>query len=297
MADELELTAEDTYFESAADNPELVEAAAKVAAGASSEAEPPPVFVDPTDGPITLLAGFRRSTVTPEGTVFETVRKAWVRELNGEDEEKIARARLSGEPMDFMQAVLECGLVKLGDLPPTKDDLNALVLGDRDYILMEIARATYGDRIEYAGIQCPHCGETFDVGLSVKEDIPVKRLDNPDEWTFEVRLKKDRVASVSLPTNAVSRALAEAETGAEANTVLIANSVQTIKGPKGEIVVGGDKDVARKLSVADRQALVDAMYSRMPGPQYNGVKFNHEPGGCGEEVRLGVTLADLFRSL
>jgi hypothetical protein len=193
--------------------------------------------------------------------------------------------------------VLECGVEKFGDERPTQDDFDALVLGDRDYLLLEIARATYGDQLDYEKISCPHCGEEFDVSISISEEIPLTRLDRITDQQFDVRLRNGRVAKVSLPTVAISRDLVKTTTAAEANTLILSRCISEITGPKGTTTIAGDKDAARRLSVRDRQALVDEMYSRMPGPKYNGVKFNHEPGGCGKEVRLEVTMADLFRSL
>jgi hypothetical protein len=293
-------TAEEAFtaFEAAEDNPALAAAAARLAVGAPEDAPEPPVLKDPTDGPVTLPAGFRRVRVGKDATTsFETITKAWVRELNGLDEEKISKARLSGEPVDFINAVLEAGVERLGEDRPTRDDLNSLALGDRDFLLMHIAVATYGDTLEYEGLDCPNCSETFDVSISATEEIPVVRLDSPEDARFDVKLSRDRVAKCVLPTHSVSKELAQTETAAEANTLLIANFVSEIVDAEGNSTdIRGDKDAARKLGIRDRQTLVDEMYSRMPGPQYNGVRFNHEPG-CGEEVRLEVQMADLFRGL
>jgi hypothetical protein len=284
-----------TAFEAANENPALAAAAAKLA-GETSE-QPAPTLADPSDGPVTLPGGFRRVKVDASGaSKFEEVRNAWVRELNGLDEEKISKARLSGNPDDFIRAVLEAGVERLGDERPGKDDFNSLLLGDRDFLLVQISAATYGDKIEYKEIECPHCREPFDVTISATEDIPCPRLESVDDQNFEVKLRKDRVAKVSLPTFAVSAALMDTETAAEANTLLISNYVTEIVGDKGTLDIKGDPDAARKLGILDRQALIDEMYKRMPGPQYNGVRFDHEPG-CGKEVRLEVSMADLFRGL
>lgn len=288
-------TEDDFVFEHVTENPALAEAAAKIASG-GTEVQAPPSIAEPSDGPVTLPAGFRRAKVTDAGPAFEEITKAWVRELNGEDEERISKARLSGEPEDFVNAVLSSGVERLGNDRPTRDDFNSLVLGDREYLLVQIAVATYGDKIEYSKVTCPHCNEAFDISLSVTEDVPVKRLENVDDQRFEVKLRRNRVAKVSLPTHAVMAEFAKAGTSAEANTVLIAQHVSEIVGDNGSVPINGDKEAARRLGVMDRQTLVDEMYNRMPGPQYNGVKFNHEPG-CGEEVRLEVSVADLFRGL
>lgn len=276
-------------FESAAENPGVVEAAAKVTGGAEM-----PTPQDPTDGPVTLTAGFRR--LKEGGTGFTDVRTAWVRELNGADEERISRAKMRDDAAAWVNAVLEAGVEKLGDLSATKDDLSSLVIGDRDYLLTQIARATYGDEIEYENLPCPHCGETMSVTLTY-DDIPVKRLDSLDDQNFEVRLKNGRVAKVSLPTHSLSNEVMQSSTEAEANTILIANCVEEIRRPDGIAEhIGGDREAALRLGVSDRRKLVEEMSSRMPGPDYNGVKFNHDPG-CGREVRLPITLADLFRGL
>lgn len=284
LDDELEL-------ESAVDNPAL--AAAAVAMADEEEA---PILKNPLDGPVTLPVGFRRAKVGSDGTEFEEVRRAWVRELNGEDEERIAKAKMRDDAGAFLRTVLECGVERLGDVPPTREDIDALIVGDQQFLLMQIARATYGDDLHYEDFICPHCQEKFDVSLSLEDDIPVKRLAKIDDADFEVRLRRDRIATVTLPTVAVSTMMAEAETAAEANTIVVTHCVEEIRGPKGTITIAGDVQAARKLGVVDRQSLVNAMGDHMPGPQYNGVKFSHDPG-CGKEIRLEVTLADLFLGL
>lgn len=287
---------EDTFsLENAFENPDLAAAAAAVAEG-NSTAQEPPVLRDPLDGPITLVAGFRRAKAGPDGTEFEEVRKAWVRELNGEDEERIARTKLKDDFNAFLRAVLEAGVEKLGDQKPTNEDFDSLFLGDRDYLLHEIARATYGDTIEFETVSCRSCGEEVGVELSLSEDVPISRLDRFEDSIFKVELRRNRVATVTLPTGEIARDIAKAETDAEANTVLIKHCVMEIEGPKGIVKIQGDEDAARRLGIVDRRTLITEMSAHMPGPRYNEVKFNHEPG-CGEEIRLLITLADLFRGL
>ena len=293
---DLEEDFDDAMFESLEANPALAEAAARM----TSQTEMPEVE-EPLDGPVTLPGGFYRMNVSEEhGTTREEVRKAWVRELNGEDEERIAKAKGRDDLAAFVDAILECGVERLGDRTPTRDDLEDLTLGDRDYLLLEIARATYGDELEYANFPCHNCGEPMDFTVHLGEDIPVTRLESVAETSFDVRLSKDRVARVNLPSGSAGAKVALAETGAEANTQLIASCVDYIRGPSGEQVIGGDEGAAKRLSVRDRAALVDAMGERMPGPRYNEVSFTHgdgEDGTCGKEVRLTVTLADLFRTM
>lgn len=231
---ELDLEQDDVVFESAADNPGLAEAAAAVAASSTA-----PEIPEPLDGPVTLPAGFHRVKMSDTGTQFEDVRTAWIRELNGEDEERISRAKLKDDPTAFLVAVLESGVERLGEVRPTRDDLDSLTFGDRDYLIMEIARATYGDDIPYQGVACPHCGESFDVTISIKDDIPVKRLDSVKDIEFDVALRGDRVAKCTLPTCEISADLIKAQTPAERNTLLIQAGVVEIRGPKGVTEIRG----------------------------------------------------------
>lgn len=285
----------DAAFASALENPALAEAAARLAADDGPVEIP--TLTDPSDGPVHLPGGFTRMTVSENGTERETITTAWVRELDGEDEEHIAKAKLRDDPAAFLWAILEAGVEKLGDATPTRDDLRNMLMGDRDFLLLEIARATYGDDLDYDGFLCYNCGKEISFTLHLSEDIPIKRLDSVEDSEFEVKLSKDRVARVHLPDVSTAEKVGKAETPAQANTLIIAGSLEEIRGGGKTIQFDGDIDQVRRLSVRDRQTLVNALGKRMPGPQYNEVTFTHADGECDKEVRLDVTLADLFRGM
>lgn len=289
-----EIEDDDVETGSAADNPALLAMAAKVA-GENA----PPILQAPLDGPVTLPGGFLRLSLKEGETKRVEVRKAWVRELNGADEERISKARLRGDMPAFVDAILRAGVETFEGEVPTKDDFDRLSIGDRDYLLMEISRVTYGDDLDYVDFGCPNCGRLISFTVHKGTDIPIKRLDKVSDNEFEVRLRNDRVASVRLPTHEASEAIMSAETEAESNTAAIAAGVTEIRNKDGAVTpIAGDLDEARKLSVRDRQTLVQEMSNRMPGPQYNEVRFEHSgDDGCGKEIRLAVTLADLFLGL
>ncbi len=91
----------------------------------------------PASNEVTLVTGF----INKAG---ETVKVAEVKELNGSDEEAIAKAGSSGKALNV---ILQRGLVSLGDTPATKEDLDSLVAGDRDAILLGIRRVTFGETV------------------------------------------------------------------------------------------------------------------------------------------------------
>lgn len=273
------------------DDPALHAAAAKIAAEESNEA---PRIPFPQDGPVTLPGGFRRMRVGKEP---EEVRTAWVRELNGEDEERIAKARLKESTNEFVRAILEGGVERLGDSAPTRDDFDSLLIGDLNFLLLEISKATFGDDLEFVNFTCPYCNVAFDFTVHKSEDIPGKTLESLSGQDFEVDLRRNRKARVHLPTVEIQNSVVDATTDAEANTILLASCVEEIVEESGTAqAVAGDKDTVRALGVQDRQTILMALDDRMPGPRYTDIRFHHDPG-CGREITLGVTPGDLFRGL
>ena len=280
----------DLQFQSALENPALAAAALAMA-----QEEEAPALPNPLDGPLSLPGGFRR--LKPGSGDFEVVTDAWVRELNGEDEERIARAQMRNGQSAFVESVLEAGVEKLGGTKPTSDDFEGLFMGDRDFLLMEIARVTYGDSIDFNQVECPRCGQQSDISLSLSEDVPLKRLKDFSDSRFDVRLRNNVVANCTLITSATAEKIADLETTAEINTIIVANAVLELRKEGGETThIAGDVAAAKKLGIVDRQTIVNAVSERMPGPQYNGVRIKHEPG-CGEEILLAITLQDLFRGM
>lgn len=274
----------------AADNPDLANLAAQVA----SETDPPKVE-EPEDGPVELPGGFVRfvgATLDPE-----EVRTAWVRELTGYDEERVAKARNKRSLSAVIDALLVGGVTDLGDQKPTVRELQDLLSGDREYLLLEISRATYGDLLEYEDFVCEHCHESFSFSFSKSQDIPVKRMESPSDGEFEVTLRRGRTAKVRLSTGKEASASEKGTTPAEVNTILLRYCVLEIREKDGSVidVTQLPTAVSTKLGVVDRQTILEEIAKRSPGPQFDGVSVPHD--SCGNESKVFVTLADLFRGM
>lgn len=232
------------------------------------------------------------------GSDFANVRyDAGVRELTGVDEEAITKARQSSLGK-FLSTLLSCGTETVGDQKASPALLSNLLLGDRDMLLLEIRRATYGDTIEWDEFSCPFCGEKFHLAVGLDE-IPVRRMDDPSSRVFEVPLRKGGKVFVRLPVGSDQEALlavADRYSGAEQNTLLLSRVLISVVDKAGEETgVTGNTDFARNLGVVDRQSILTAITERQPGPQYNDVKFTHE--SCGKEVPLFISTGDLFQGL
>jgi hypothetical protein len=214
---------------------------------------------------------------------------ARVRELNGYDEEKLARVPNS-TPARLLNEILELGTVSIGDTAADRNMLDDLLLGDRDSILLGIRVSTFGPQLEM-GIVCPACEAPQDVSFDLTEDVPFKELSSQEERTFLVELSKGKVALVNLPTGRTQKALLQADgkTTAQLNTILLAGCVQSIDDMP---LLGGTQKVL-ELSIPDRETLITEILNRSFGPQFGEVKL--PCGQCSQVIDLPLTLADLFR--
>jgi len=261
---------------------ELVTDPQLIAQAAKQFAEEPAVVITtqaPSSNEVKLPGGF----INREGAL---VKYAEVRELNGADEETIARSGTTGRALATM---LQRGLVSLGMDSTSKEDLDTLLSGDRDAILIGIRKATFGSDIEF-DVKCQHCGAEQGTVVNLDTDIPVRTLNDPVEdrkWTYESKLGP---VTVTLPTGAVQRRLLENsdKTSAEMNTILLAGCVGSINGSPS---IGASSVL--KLSWKDRDTLVAEILERNPGPRLGEVKKDCE--ACGESMDLPLTLATLFR--
>lgn len=238
------------------------------------------------------FSGFPDTTVELPAGLFnpitgDLVREAEVRELNGADEEALAKIKNEGKAL---MAMIDRGVVKLGGEPATPTLLDMLLIGDRDMLLLGIRKATFGDEIELK-LSCPHCQTDQDAKLSITDDIPVRRHDDPSQRELRVETRQGTV-DLELPTGTVQKKLiaAEGKTLAEMNTILLAACVRSVNGAP---VLGGDNAV-RRFGIADRTKLINAIADASVGPRLEEVKRTCT--GCEREFDLPLSLSDLFRT-
>jgi len=216
----------------------------------------------------------------------EIIKTAEVRELTGADEEAISRA---GSVSKSAAVLLQRGLVKLGSREATKDDLDNLLSGDRDAILLGIRKVTFGNIVQ-VNAKCPSCSTTQVVDIDLVDDVPVKSLeDSVRDRTWVVDTNMGPV-QVGLPTGLVQKKLIENsdKTSAEMNTLLLAGCIISVNDRPSS-----GASTALSLGIADRQKVVDSIIERNPGPRLGEVKKACQ--ACGEDIELPLSLLDLFR--
>ena len=246
---------------------------------AMEEPEKTVVTRAPSDSIVDLPGGF----ITPTG---EVIRTAEVRELTGADEEAIAK---SGSRSKAMQVLLQRGLVRLGDKEPTKEDIDNLLSGDRDAILLGIRRITFGPTLEIDAI-CGMCRENQSCVVHLVDDVPVKELaDSAEDRTWSIDTRGGEVV-IGLPTGVVQKKLMENadKTVPEINTLLLSGCVLSVDGRPS---MGAS--TALQLGMVDREKIIDSIIERNPGPRLGEVTKSCR--ACGEDIPLPFGLLDLFR--
>jgi hypothetical protein len=248
---------------------------------------PAPVIDDLPDTFVELPAG-----IVIEGKVY---RSAEVQELTGEHEEKLAKARTANNPAKYVNTLLLCGTVAIGEQAVTQGLLDELLQGDLDTLMLAIRRATFGEEFEVYGVECPHCGEENDLELNLK-DIPIKELDDPETREFLIDLRRGRKAVIKFPTGAVQNELfKQTLTVPEMNSLTLSHCVLSfIEADGSSKPCNGLADI-KKLGVADRKTLQEYIYNNQPGPRYDQVKA--ACASCEGEVEVPLNVGILFREL
>lgn len=99
-------------------------------------------------------------------------RRGSLRPLNGFDEERL-HALPPSTPRAVMVTELLARAVKtVGEVRMTREVARALSSGDRDYLLLQLCRATYGETLALV-LVCPRCDAKMDLDLRI-DQIPVE---------------------------------------------------------------------------------------------------------------------------
>jgi hypothetical protein len=271
---------ETTQF-SAADNPALANKLAQEAMASAPQEEAPTLTIrKPFNGLVTLPGGF----LTSAGEVVTTVE---VRELNGLDEEAVAKQSNIGKSLS---TILSRATLRIGEEAATETALDSLLAGDGDAIMLGIYRATFGNTVTLSGM-CTSCQQIKSVEVDLTQDIPTKGLLNPiDDRVFTVVGAKGTY-TLALPTRKAQKELLSNldKTMAELNTILLENCVVEINGR--EVL---SKSQVQAIGLADRKLILKELSSRNPGPQFDPIEV--ACSDCNGKVEVPISLGAIFRS-
>jgi hypothetical protein len=232
--------------------------------------------VPPSDTLVTLPGGY----ATFAG---EVIKEAEVRELNGRDEEAIARASNVGKALI---TILNRGVVRIGNQPATEEMLDSLLSGDRDTLMVAIFKATFGNETTVTSI-CNSCTSLQDIEVDLNVHLKVRPL--TDSRKFTVKCKAGDVV-VLLPNGFTQKELVDNtdKTVAEMTTVLLENCVESING--NPVL---NKSQVQDLGINDRKLIAEEINKRAFGPLFDEVVLPCPQ--CEGEVNVPLNLGTLFR--
>jgi hypothetical protein len=241
--------------------------------------KPEPIDVKvlpPLDNVVTLPGGY----INAAG---EVITEAEVRELNGNDEEAIARAANVGRAI---LTILQRGTVRIGNEKADEKMLDQLLAGDRDMLILSIFKATFGRTTEvpvYFG------SELKQIEVDLDKDITVKILTDPiNDRIFSVS-GKNHEYTVTLPTGVSQKEMIiNSDKSSAELTTMLENTV--LKIDNSPVV---SKQQVRNLGLADRRKIVEEINKRLPGPQFDSIVVTDPE--TGSEVPVPVNFGTLFR--
>lgn len=208
-----------------------------------------------------------------------------VRELTGKDEERLGRISDSDSVMSTM---LELGLVRVGTEAATKETVDGLVAADWETVLMAIRAVTFGPSVELEDV-CTNCGSRYLYDVNLLQDIPMRTL-SPEDRNFAVIGRHGTEYQMTIPMGSVKRKLQtmKSATPGEINSALIAGCLLSVNGRP---ILDMDR-IVRDMPLADRRSLVEAIDSKIVGPDLQEVKTKCPD--CGADKKSPVGIAALF---
>jgi hypothetical protein len=221
-------------------------------------------------------------------------KQAELRPLTGREEELLATTSTALPSAALVTRVLSRCVLRIGDMSPvTETVVRDLLIGDRQYLLLQLRALTFGEQIQ-ATLACPwpDCGKRVDIDFSLTA-IPVKTVE-VQSLSYTITLPSEneeadaeRRVQFRLPNGGdqetVSPLLAQNE--AEALTVLLHRCIQSVdqQPPSLELI--------RNLSSSARLAIEQQMETLAPGIE---LTMETQCPECGREFTAPFDLQDFF---
>jgi len=221
--------------------------------------------------------------------------KGYVRELDGEDEEALAKLRT---PAEWFDGVVALGIARMGDIDfnqlsfeQAKSLTGTLLPGEDMMVYLKVVTATFGpDRDIKYQCQNARCGREIETSLHIPTDFPVVLPEGDYLPTYDFPSSKGRI-TYRLVTSADEAALlaqsTETTTSAEMTSAALVKSIIAVNGLPPQ----DPESFVRSLSIRDRQALLEVIASRQPKID---MSLSIECV-CGFHNRFLLALPELFR--
>lgn len=222
------------------------------------------------------------------------------REMNGTDEEAIAKPKVKTSGSLITRTLLERCIVRIGAIEKSEVKpsewtriIQSLAIGDQDFAMLKIRELSLGDEFEVSH-KCPSCKTKINSVFTLDE-LPIVPYSGVDEIEFELpRGYKDKDGNLhktgilrhatGLDREALDKVITQ--NPSVANTLLLARCIKSL----GTLPI--TDDLLRKLSLRDRNFLFDLIRNEAFG--YDVDDFEIECPNCGRELRVSFNQTDFL---
>ena len=224
------------------------------------------------------------------------------REMDGYDEEAIAKPKVRNNGSVLMRTLLSRCIVRIGTInrdsvkPKAWDEIiQSLVAYDQDYAFMQIRILSLGEEIKVTH-QCPNpdCKAKIKTTFDITEDFDIDPYDGSEAIKIDLPRgyidkdgKKHKKGVMRYP-NGLDR---EVLGMMAKNNYAVASTLLLTRIVKLDDVVMTD-DVVRKMSSKDRAYLLDLLTEHKFG--YNMDELEVECPDCGESFTASLNSADFL---
>src|SRR5579883_117812 len=120
---------------------------------------------------------------------------ACLRPLSGREEEWLAYHHAVPNAARVSWLLGAC-MLSLGDRSVNVELVRRLLVADRDYLILQLRRITFGDQVQ-AVVPCPNCNQKMDIDFHLDDVRVERRPQHACSYTLELG---DRVVRFRLPT-------------------------------------------------------------------------------------------------
>ena len=218
--------------------------------------------------------------------------------LCGRDEELLAGSAKSGGSASLVTAILSRCVRRIGSIAPvTHDVARALLVADRQYLLLKLREATFGPRV-LATIPCPwpDCGKKVDIDFRIG-DIPVRESETKDlVHTIELSSEAAYTGADGAPRQTISFRLPNGEDQEMIAPLLAGNEAEALAALLARCLERDDDGrdggaIVPLLSPAARFEIEGAMRRIAPAVE---LTMETDCPECGREFSVPFDLQDFF---
>ena len=222
------------------------------------------------------------------------------REMNGTDEEAIAKPKVKSSGSMVTRVILERCITRIGTIEkesvkPSEwtNIIQSLAIGDQDFAMLKIREISLGDEFEVSH-KCPSCKTKINSVFTLDE-LPLVPYNGLEEIEFELpRGYKDKDGKVhktgvlrhatGLDREALDKVVSQ--NPSMANTLLLARCIKSL----GTAPI--TDDLLRNLSMRDRNHLFALIRDNSFG--YDVSDFEIECPNCERELNISFNQTDFL---